>query len=433
MGRHQWAAKQAVRLACARMLGECSEKDWDRAQKHLDKRLGELRAATGEKVAKYEIRELFKLGIKRASVKTEEQARAELGDHEHSSLQPEAASAPPGSLSDALGVFTRWLHMEDTGPVLLVAAAVVANLAVGDPVWVLIVGPPSCGKTEILLAISGLSHVVPAATISEAALLSGTGRRERAKSAKGGLLRQVGEFGVLLAKDFTSVLAQNRDTAKQAMAGLREISDGRWDRPVGTDGGKVLHWQGKCGFIGGVTPSYDRYGSIVTALGDRFLLLRMPEVDASWQAKVALAQAKHEKQMRAQLAEAMTGLIASANPEDVHAELSDEETERLVSLASFAARARTCVERDGYTGELLVIPQAEGPARLVKGLRLIYGALGALGVDDGTRWDLMCRIARDCAPAMRVPLMAELLVPTDLLDSGSRRTSDIAEHVGMVT
>jgi hypothetical protein len=181
------------------------------------------------------------------------QARAELSDHEHEPVQPKQPPAQPVSLNDALGAFTGWLHMEDTGPVLLVAAAVVANLAVGDPVWVLIVGPPSCGKTEILLAISGLGYVVPAATISEAALLSGTGRRERTKSATGGLLRQVGEFGILLAKDFTSVLAQNPDTAKQAMAGLREISDGRWDRPVGTDGGRVLHWQGKCGFIAAVS------------------------------------------------------------------------------------------------------------------------------------------------------------------------------------
>jgi hypothetical protein len=29
----------------------------------------------------------------------------------------------------------------------------------------------------------------------------------------------------------------------------------------------VLHWKGKCGFIGGVTPTYDRYSMIVSALG----------------------------------------------------------------------------------------------------------------------------------------------------------------------
>ncbi len=83
MGRHQWACKQAVRLACAHMLGCISESDWGRAQKLLGKRLSNLRAATGETVPQLEIPGVFKLGIERASAKTEDQARAELGDHDH--------------------------------------------------------------------------------------------------------------------------------------------------------------------------------------------------------------------------------------------------------------------------------------------------------------------------------------------------------------
>ncbi len=203
---------------------------------------------------------------------------------------------------------------------------------------------------------------------------------------------------------------------------MREIYDGRWDRPVGADGGRVLHWHGKCGFIGGVTPSYDRYGSIVNALGDRYLLLRLPEVDAAKQARAALAQAEHEKQMRAEIATAMTGLIAGADLELVHAPLGDDDTTALVLLASFAARARTIVERDGYTGELLVLPQPEGPARLIKALRRIYGALTAIGVDPDTRWSILARIALDCAPAMRVPIMRQLLDTTEVAShQGSRR------------
>lgn len=217
-------------------------------------------------------------------------------------------------LGRALDVFGRWLHVDDDAPVLAVAATVIANLEVGDPVWLLLVGPPSSGKTEILQSITGLSYVASAATITEASLLSGTSAKERARDATGGLLRQICEFGILLAKDFTSVLSQNRDTLRAAMSAMREVYDGAWHRPVGTDGGKVLRWEGKCGFIGGVTPSYDRYGAITNALGDRFVLLRLPEVDPDKQARAALAQAKHERQMRAELAEAMTTLINSSAP-----------------------------------------------------------------------------------------------------------------------
>ena len=342
--------------------------------------------------------------------------------------ESEPEPAQPIPTNEALAVFQRWLHMDDTAPILTVAAAVVANLADGDPVWLLIVGPPSGGKTEILSSCSALPYMVSAATLTEAALLSGTAKRDRAPDATGGLLRQIGGFGVLLAKDFTSVLSQNRDTAKQAMSAMREIYDGRWDRPVGADGGRVLHWHGKCGFIGGVTPSYDRYGSIVNTLGDRYLLLRLPEVDAAKQARAALAQAEHEQQMRAELAAAMTGLIAGADLELVHAPMGGDDTTTLVLLASYAARTRTIVERDGYTGELLVLPQPEGPARLIKALRRVYGALVALGVDADTRWSILARIALDCAPALRVPLMRQLVDTT-----GSLATKDLAVNVGMVT
>ena len=331
-------------------------------------------------------------------------------------------------LSDALAVFRRWLHLNDSAPVLTTAAAVVANVGAGDPVWFLLVGPPSGGKTEILSSCAALPYMVSAATVTEAALLSGTSKRERAKDATGGLLRQVGDFGILLAKDFTSVLSQNFDTARQAMAALREIYDGRWDRPVGTDGGRVLHWEGKCGLLGGVTPSYDRYGAVVNALGDRFLLLRLPDVDPAKQAKAALAQGAREKQMRGELAAAMTKLITGANFDLVNAPLSDDTTAKLVLLASFAARARTAVERSGYTGELLVMPQPEGPARLVKALSRLSGALAAIGADADTRWHVLSRIALDCAPALRAPLMRELVGSTE-----PRRTAELAGQVGMVT
>jgi hypothetical protein len=338
---------------------------------------------------------------------------------------PKPQPAQPVPLDDALGVFSKWLHIDDTAPIIATAATVVTNLAEGDPVWLLIVGPPSCGKTEILSSLLDLPCIVPAATITEASLLSGTSQRDRAKDATGGLMRQIGDLGILLCKDFTSVLSQNYDVAKRATGALREIYDGRWDRPVGVDGARVLHWKGKCGFIAGVTPSYDKYSVIVNALGDRYMLLRIPPIDPDKQARAARAQVKHGKQMRAELAAAMTGLIAGADWSRVH-ELDDESGTRLERLAIYTARARTGVERNGYTKDLEVIPEPEGPARLVKAMCQLYDALVALGVDTETRWDILTRIAIDCTPAIRMPLIR-------VLTDEDQRTTDIAERVGMIT
>jgi AAA domain len=87
-GRHQWAASVAVKLNCALRLGCISETDWNTAPDLLKHRLTELRATTGQTVPRHEIGGLFKLGQQRASCKTDEQARTELGGHLHTAPEP---------------------------------------------------------------------------------------------------------------------------------------------------------------------------------------------------------------------------------------------------------------------------------------------------------------------------------------------------------
>lgn len=119
---------------------------------------------------------------------------------EVSGARPVSIDVAPVALGDTIAIFRRWLALDDPAAVYAVAATLAANRAVGDPVWLLIVCAPSSGKTEILSAATGLPFVVVAAKVTEAALLSGTPKRERMKGATGGLLRQIGSFGVLLVK-----------------------------------------------------------------------------------------------------------------------------------------------------------------------------------------------------------------------------------------
>ena len=65
-------------------------------------------------------------------------------------------------------MFRRWLHLPDTGALDAVLGAVAANRIEGDPVWLLLVGPPGGGKSEILNAISDLEDAHPAGTLTEA-------------------------------------------------------------------------------------------------------------------------------------------------------------------------------------------------------------------------------------------------------------------------
>ena len=129
-------------------------------------------------------------------------------------------------IDQTLSVFDHWLILRDTTPVYAVLATVAANMLPGDPVWLGLIGPPSSVKTEILNSLSMLPHVVQAATLTPAGLLSGTPKKQQDKGAKGGLLRQIGDFGIIVLKDFGSVLSMRADNKAETLAALREVYDG---------------------------------------------------------------------------------------------------------------------------------------------------------------------------------------------------------------
>jgi hypothetical protein len=79
-GRHQRAACQSVRLACAGKLGRLTEADWGKAQEVIHKRLVELRAETHEAVPPLEVPGLIEFGIEKAATKTVDEMWADLGE-----------------------------------------------------------------------------------------------------------------------------------------------------------------------------------------------------------------------------------------------------------------------------------------------------------------------------------------------------------------
>jgi hypothetical protein len=310
-------------------------------------------------------------------------------------------AAEPCTLEQAHVVFQRWLYLPD--PLIVTAAlgAAAANILPGDPVWVLLVGPPGCGKTETLAPLTHLPYVYEAATVTPAALLSGTPPKEKAKNATGGLLRQIGGFGILLCKDFTSVLSMYRDARAEALAALREIHDGSWARPMGTAGGTVLHWSGKCGLLGGCTPTIDRHHAVMGTLGERFLLYRVDVADPTAQAKKRLAARRHGKQMRAELAEAAAGVLVPISADLAVTPPGPGEDDWLVKLAVFTAHARTPVERDGYDRTVVVMPASEGPARIAVQLGAMRDGLAAIGAESEVQHRILLKMAWDAMPAAR--------------------------------
>jgi hypothetical protein len=324
------------------------------------------------------------------------------------------------SLEEARDVFRGWLHLPDTGALDVVLGTIAANRLAGDPVWTLLVGPPGGGKSELLTAISTLDDTHPAGTLTEAALLSGTPKREKASDAKGGLLRVIGEQGIIVCKDFGSVLSMNRDARAAVLGALREVYDGSWTRHVGTDGGRTLAWAGRVGLVGGCTPTIDRHHAVMGAMGERFTLYRLPEVNADVQAREALRHSGRERQMRRELAAAArTSLEHLADPRA----RTDDETEQLIALSTFVVRARSAVERDGYSREIELVPSPEAPTRLVIVLDRLLAGLNAIGCERDHALRIVTKAALDSIPALRLAVL-DTLYAENVLD-----TNSIAEAV----
>ena len=73
-----------------------------------------------------------------------------------------------------------------------------------------------------------------------------------------GLLRDLGAFGVILAPELSTLIAESRREDSKVFGALREIAtDGRYSRQIN---GRTLTWEGKAGFIGCVTEAVDELG-----------------------------------------------------------------------------------------------------------------------------------------------------------------------------
>ena len=296
-------------------------------------------------------------------------------------------------------MFDKWLRLPNKTPIYAALGTVAANLLPGDPVWLGIIGPPSSAKTEILNATARLPKVVQAATITVAGLLSGTPKKQHDKGAQGGLLRQIGDFGFLVLKDFGSILSMHTETRGEVLAALREIYDGAWTRHVGSDGGRTLAWQGKVGLLFASTGVIDSHYAVIGSMGDRFLLSRLAPVGHG-QFKRALEHVGDgTKQMRKELAEAVARLFAGRKPEA--RAISEDEIKRIDDTIMLVVRLRGAVVRDRQSRDIEAVYGAEGTARLGLTLERLLAGLDTLGVERQTAMNVVEHVALDSVPPSR--------------------------------
>lgn len=333
---------------------------------------------------------------------------------------PPAISGQP--LEKAHAVFTRWLGKEyDLGALDAVLAAAAAEKLGGDPCWLLVVSGSGAAKTETVMPLASVGAIIVSTITGEAALLSGTSEKEKAADATGGLLRKLGKGGILVIKDVTSIISMSRDSRAEVLAALREIYDGQWSREVGTDGGRTLTWKGRIVVIGAVTTAWDSAHSVISMMGDRFVLVRIESRENRRAAGLqALKNVSHETDMREQLASAVGELLEAVTP-DAQITLTDDEMIALLDLADIVTLSRTAVERD-MQGNVVQAHAPEMPTRFTKQLAQLARGGISLGMDRAAALRIAARCAGDSMPPLRLKVLL------DVVDHPESTTADVVKR-----
>jgi hypothetical protein len=262
------------------------------------------------------------------------------------------------TLNDLKTLVENNLLLDNYTIVDVLTAAVIANRFPTDPLWLLIVGPPSSAKTELLNGIEVLPETFFLSDLTKSTLISG--------KEDSSLLPKL-DKKIIVMKDFTTILSKKPDDLKIIMSQLREVYDGKLSKGFGT--GKVEKWNGHIGFIGACTAAYDRHYGVIGQMGERFLLYRMKNKDDLKTGLMALDGFGNENTMRKDLQEAFKRFILQFKKIDVSVKKpSDDLRYKIVSLATFCGQGRCPVHRDRYTKEVTYLPDAEGTPRLTKQL-----------------------------------------------------------------
>lgn len=333
---------------------------------------------------------------------------------------------PQCTFEEVVEAFNRLLHLTDDWTVRVSLAAVIANrLADADPVWLLLVAPSASAKTEFVMALSKVEGTYLMSQVTPNTFLSGMTGTKNDPS----LLSRLGSQVILLQKDFTTVLSMRQDNRGEILAQLREIFDGRFVREFGT--GQTKSWEGRLGFISGVTLEIEQAIMTGSRLGDRFLYFRLPPVDDRDAMKKAGKNLFSGAGLREEVQRKVAGYLSHLQIPEQPPELPERLLEACRSLCAAIVRARAPVIRDQFGSKDIVdVPIQEGPARFYKE---ITSMCHALAIMRGGKWDwndypIAVKLAFDAVPRRRVRLLDALLA-----SDGWSRTADLALAVSLPT
>lgn len=288
-------------------------------------------------------------------------------------LEQRKEKLDPISFQELMKVCREYLYFRIDDPVRILLGVIYANRFRGDMVWMFLVAPPSCGKSELILSLNNCkAEVEHVTTVTENTFISGY----LGTGSDVSLLNKL-RNRMLAVKDFTPLLKLIGPVQQKVFGTLRDAYDGSIDAMYGH--GQNRRFEGlHFGIIAGVTPEIEMLAKMQVSLGERFLRYNFPinTIDQENINKKAEGNIGFEKQRKAAFAHAVYRFLETNKGFDVP-KRSPEISTQIRNLAEFLALMRSVVPRD-FKERVQYSPMKEGSARLNKQLNYLAMGLACL-------------------------------------------------------
>lgn len=334
-------------------------------------------------------------------------------------------------LAALVGLLEQGLDQPDLGVVRAVLATAATRGLRGDPLWLLIVGPPASGKTEVVRLLDDLTDAA-FDDLTVAGLLGWVGPPNKSGRPGGVLHGRGGDYLLCTVADLSTLLHDRPSRGSDVdtvFSALRRVFDGSYTRRIGSIP-KPLTWAGKMTMIGAVTPAVDRFSAHADALGPRWLYLRSDRHD-----RAAFMQRDEDELVawREELRAVAGPIVRDAADRIPQVALGDPLERFCADCALVTTIGRVSVPRSGYgQREMLDVPVREGPSRVAGQLRLLARGLIALDTPADGVAEVVQRAALDSmSPARRAVLaaLADSAAPAGLTGAGVARCAGLDRRV----
>lgn len=276
-------------------------------------------------------------------------------------------------------------YMEDSNIIDVALASILCTrLSLGAPVWLVIIGASSGGKTQILrpLAMTDEKFIHALDDLTPNTLLSGA---NIGKGKDPSLLTRIGKKGIIVISDMTVLFSKDSAVRDEILGAFRMMYDGYYTKNVGNKP-EPLMWKGEIGILAGSTPSLYTHFEQVADMGERFIYYRMKEYDALKATKIAMSRTVYGTALNQKLCDYYTEYLKGVMEyyaENQGFELPEGITERIMRVAVLTERIRTTSHLD-WQRNIDKLPVSAYPMRLSLQMRSIATGLQIMRKAEGT-------------------------------------------------